>query len=65
MPINIMYNINIKTLLDSSGNNTAPSTTHISIVNRPELAVKLRDELNKVLDYHRNYTGKIKKNVKV
>lgn len=54
----------IKTQLDAAGNNTAPSTTHISLLNKPELAVKMRDTLNKVLEYHRVYTGKVAKKVR-
>lgn len=54
----------IKMQLDAAGNNSSPSTTHISLLNKPELAVKMRDALNKVLDYHRNYTGKVARKIR-
>lgn len=57
---------NIKAVLHQAGYSTTdPGGVHISLLNKPELAAKLRDELNKVLEYHRNYTGKVKKKVVV
>lgn len=30
---------------------------HIGLMNNPEIAIQMRDAMNKVLDYHRRYKG--------
>lgn len=50
----------VKTTLAETTPSMQMSLLHIDLVNNPNAAAKLRDQLNKVLDYHRNY-GKLKK----
>ena len=50
---------NVKKLLEMAAGGS-PGTSHLSFVNTPALATAMRDEMNKILAYHREYTGKIK-----
>lgn len=57
---NAQYKIlkNLRTLLDKAGQT---GINHITLLNDAKLAVAMRDELNNVLHFHREYTGKISK----
>ena len=53
-------------ILDSMRNLLADSaattqTLPITLLNNPKIAAEVRDQMNKILDYHRRYTGKVKK----
>lgn len=50
----------IKTILDKAAIANGYGSAHIDLVNKPELTIALRDMCNKALNYHRNYTGKVK-----
>lgn len=50
----------VKTLIEKASI-SGFGCTHIDLVNKPELARAMRDQMNKVLEYHRNHTGKLAK----
>jgi hypothetical protein len=50
----------IRTSFEAISPGQSLGTLHIDIVNKPQLAMKLRDQINKAIDVQRRY-GKLKK----
>jgi hypothetical protein len=50
----------VKTVLDKASVQ-GQCMAYLDLVNKPKLALAMRDQMNKVLEYHRNHTGKLAK----